>query len=759
MPIARSSSTAAAATPAGLVAAFAATLFLSAFLLFSVQPLFAKMILPTLGGSPGVWSVAMVFFQGVLLLGYGYAHWLTRRFGLPRAAGLHLAVMLVALFALPIGIAPGWTRPPADGQSLWLLGAFAVSVGLPFFAVAANGPLLQAWFARSGHHHADDPYFLYGASNVGSLLALLAYPFVVEPMLTLTSQSWSWTVGYGGLVAAVAGVGVLAGAGRRGAMQAETDDGFDRIGPPISTAQKLRWIGFAFVPSALLVAVTAHLSTDVAAAPFLWVVPLALFLLTFVITFQRKPIIRHEWMLGAHPLVAGCGLATLSLGYVLSWEYLIVLNLSALFVVAMMCHGELVRQRPDAANLTAFYLWMSFGGVLGGIFAGLIAPQVFSTVLEYPLLLLLSFFCRPAVFNADRAEWRRTGVLAGLLTLAVVGVSMLVDGFGHDSKTALLGLQILQVAFVAGVLILHRRPTLIAGLATAFFISALAAAPTETNEDSYRGFFGVHKVRDAEDGSHRLLLHGTTIHGVQRLIRHDGAVDFDREPLAYYHWNSPLAQAIKVARGDGRLRRAALIGLGAGALACHARPGEAFTVFEIDPLVVEIAGDPTRFGYLRDCPPVGGVVVGDARLTLSDQSKSAFDLIVLDAFSSDSVPVHLLTVEAMQLYMDKLADNGLLVFHVSNRNMALAPIVAAAARDLRLDAYHGGRPADPGDNLKYAAEVVVIGRRGGTVDAFADESGWTRLSQSTTLRAWTDDYSNVIGAIWSRLRGRRIHGG
>ncbi len=754
MSFARLTPESAVAAPHGrlYVAAFSATLFLSAFLLFSVQPLFTKMILPTLGGSPAVWSVAMVFFQAALLLGYAYAHWLTKNLGLARAAGVHVLVMLIALFALPIGIAPGWVDPPDTGQALWLLAVFALSIGAPFFAVAANGPLIQAWFARSGHSHANDPYFLYGASNVGSLLALLSYPFLIEPVISLSAQGWLWAFGYGGLIASIAGVAALAQMGRNRSSEKSSAFPDTATAAPATGRQKLTWIGLAFVPSALLVAVTAHLSTDVASAPFLWVVPLSLFLLTFVITFQQRPIIPHTWMLGLQPLIAGTALTVLALGFSLPWSTFIMLDLGALFVVAMVCHGELVRRRPAATNLTSFYLWMSLGGVLGGIFAGLAAPFLFSTVLEFPLLLVLSLFCRPGVFTGDRSEWRKVIVIASIAAIAVAGIGIIVDSVGLESPTAMLALQGLVIAAIASFLLLHRLPARLAGVAAVFFICGQIVAPTASDTTNLRGFFGVHKIRNDEDGKHRMLLHGTTVHGAQRLVVDANGTRFDPDPLAYYHWGGPLAEAVKTARRSG-LRSAGLIGLGTGAMACHALPGEAFTFFEIDPLVIEIAEDPNYFGYLSACPPSGGIVLGDARLTLADQPKSAFDLIVLDAFSSDSIPVHLLTVEAVRLYFNRITETGFIAFHVSNRNMDLRPAVAAAARELGAHAYYRDDPGVPEDELKYSSRVVVVGRPGGTIERFSSNRDWSLVSD-TTARAWTDDYSNVLGAIWTAHRAK-----
>src|SRR5499427_29597 len=348
-----------------LLATFTAAITLSAALVFMVQPMFTKMVLPRFGGAPSVWSVAIVFFQAALLAGYAYAHWLTRYAGGRASVAIHLAVMIAAACALPLSIAAGWDRPPEAAQALWLIGLFTASIGLPFFALAANSPLLQAWFARTDHPAAKDPYFLYAASNVGSFLALVSYPIVIEPYVRLGDQAWSWSVGFCFLIALLAGCGAL----RWRAPDEDARAGAAADAPPTWKDAGF-WVARAAVPAGLLVAVTAHISTDVAAVPLLWVLPLALYLLTFVVVFARQPIIPH-WLVAVH--------------------------LAVFFVNALMCHGELAGTRPAPRYLTAFYLWISAGGVIGGIGAGLIAPYVFNWVAGYPILIALAVLCRPGL--------------------------------------------------------------------------------------------------------------------------------------------------------------------------------------------------------------------------------------------------------------------------------------------------------------------------------------------------------------------------
>ena len=402
-----------------MLVVYTAAIFVSALLLFSVQPLFTKMVLPRLGGSPAVWSVAMVFFQSLLLGGYAYAHFLMQLRNRVLPVAVHLVLLVVAMLTLPLSISSGWGDPPTSGYAFWLLGLFAVSIGLPFFALAANNPLLQAWFVRTGHPNGPDPYFLYASSNIGSFLALLSYPVLLEPMFTLRTQNLIWTGGYGLLIVLIAGCGVLLL--RSPANAAELNmPADDADAPAPSWMLRARWIFLAAVPSGLLIAVTAHISTDVAAAPLLWVLPLSLYLLTWVLVFQSRPLLPHKWMLLAQPLAIAGVVMLLAVG----GEQNLLLTLGGhqlcFFVIAMACHGELARTRPAAKYLTGFYVALSFGGMVGGLFAGLIAPFTFSWVAEYPILLALAALCRPPATSACRAGAAGTGRFSPSLAVALI---------------------------------------------------------------------------------------------------------------------------------------------------------------------------------------------------------------------------------------------------------------------------------------------------------------------------------------------------
>jgi len=727
---------------------YAASLFLSAYLVFAVQPMFAKAILPKLGGTPAVWSVAMVFFQATLLAGYVYAHLLATYLSPRRAALTHLGLMAVTLaVALPIGPVADLGKPPSDGEALWLIGVFALSIGLPFFAVSANGPLLQAWFTRSGHEQAKDPYFLYGASNLGSLLALFSYPLVIEPWLTLPQQGSGWAWGF-----AVLGAGIAAAAGyaARGARSSQATGIAPAADESVGWRRRAEWVLLAFVPSALLIAVTAHISADVAAAPFLWVAPLALFLLTFIVCFQRSPVLSHSLMLRLQPVAVCIPIVLLAAGLQLDWQIMLPMHLLAFFITAMACHGTLVARRPSAGRLTEFYMLMSLGGVLGGAFAALVAPKLFSTVLEYPLLLVAGLACRPGLFP------RRHLVLLGGAAIAAAlaaGLVVLLDA-GADLITALKFTGVAPAIGICLALLGFRPAWLLAALLPVFAVVA-TARHTEGAADTVRSFYGVHRLSETPDGRYRRLMHGTTVHGVQEIRSADGAPLGGRpEPIAYYHASGPIAGALDALRNGYRTPASVgIVGVGSGAMACHARPGERWSLYEIDREVVAIARDPRRFSFLSHCAQDAALTLGDARISLTEAAPGAYDVLVIDAFSSDAIPVHLLTRQAVALYRSRVSARGAVVLHVSNRNMALADVVAAVGRAEGLAAFERSSRVTPEEAERniYPAQVVVLAPAGGEQEAALVAAGFDKLTP-TSVAPWTDDYADVIGAIWRKLR-------
>jgi spermidine synthase len=720
-------------------------IFTSAFLMFSVQPMFTKMVLPQLGGSPGVWSVAMVFFQALLLAGYLYAHLSSKYLDGRTGVIVHMALLLVATIALPIMLTSNLGRPPTEGQIPWLLGVFGLSVGLPFFAIAGNGPLLQAWFARTGHKDAGNPYFLYAASNIGSFAALLLYPVAFETMLPLGAQARAWSAGFGVLAILIAAAGIH--------LLRDADGGRPRATASVP-APSLRRIGgyvwLAFLPSALLVAVTAHISTDIAAAPFLWIVPLALFLLTFVLIFRERQLVPAPLVATLVPiLIAGTILAKILDFNVFATGFL---HLAFFFAAALMCHERLYALRPDAQHLTQFYLWMSFGGVLGGMFAGLLSPMIFDRILEYPLLASLVMTAHPALAKVARADiLKQAGpiVIAGLFNVALLqvfsGATDVKNGF-----LPFLGMALGSAA----IIIFLRKPLIQAALIPAVFLFTDSALNAVFNIHHERSFFGVHEVSIRENGQFRVLTHGVTIHGAERIANADGTpYTGPVKPLAYYHPDGVLAETLRLLPPHAAGREIGVVGLGPGAQACNGMAGDRWTFFEIDAVVARIASDPKQFTFLSTCAPKAQIVLGDARLTLADQPSQKFDYLLIDAFSSDSIPVHLLTREALNIYLAHLKPDGLLVFHISNKHMELQSVVAALALDAKLAVKTNAMmPAKKTFENATSSTAAVLARTEGELNVFTPARGW-KMPDARAAAPWTDDYSNIPGAIWRKYTG------
>ncbi|MTV15602.1 MULTISPECIES: fused MFS/spermidine synthase [Bradyrhizobium] len=733
---------------------YTAAIFVSALLLFSVQPLFTKMVLPRLGGSPAVWSVAMVFFQSLLLGGYAYAHLLMKLNGRIVPVAVHLVLLVVALVTLPLSIRSGWGEPPTSGYAIWLLGLFAVSIGLPFFALAANNPLLQAWFVRTGHPNGPDPYFLYASSNIGSFLALLSYPVLLEPMFTLRTQNLIWTGGYGLLIVLIASCGVLL---LRSPANAALNIQVDDVNAPAPTwLLRARWIFLAAVPSGLLIAVTAHISTDVAAAPLLWVLPLSLYLLTWVLVFQSRPLLPHKWMLRAQPLAIAGVVILLAVG----GEQNLLLTLGGhqlcFFIIAMACHGELARTRPAAKYLTGFYVALSFGGMVGGLFAGLIAPFTFSWVAEYPILLALAALCRPPG-GAERLPrwsawyWPFLAVLAVALIAPSYSAGDIFDWFDVHRVWVIGAVGVLSA--LLALALNANRWKIFATVIVALVV--LRAYPSDDGRvETVRSFFGVHKIVVTPNGQFHVLMHGTTIHGAEKFKNDDGTPVVGKpEPISYYYKDGGIGRAITAIRErKGAPLKVAVIGLGSGTLTCASAPGEDWRFFEIDQSMVDTARDPKYFTYIQNCEPNLKPVIGDARLTFAKEPDGVYDLIIVDAYSSDAIPIHLATEEAMAIYKEKLAPQGAVVMHVSNRHLELASVVVgiADANDMKSWVYSEDSGRD--NEYIFSTSVVVSAREEEDVGKLASSDVWTETEADEKQRVWTDDYSNVLGAVYRRLR-------
>jgi hypothetical protein len=730
-----------------LLLATIAAIFLSATLLFLVEPMFTKMVLPRLGGSPSVWSVAMVFFQGMLLAGYAYAHLLARYTSLRVSIFVHVALMVAAAVTLPFALGPG--RPPASGETVWLIGVFVASIGLPFFALAANGPLLQAWFAQSDHPAANDPYFLYAASNVGSFLALLSYPALIEPFIPLSSQSQLWSIAFYVLIALIIAGGALL---RRVPTQVKENVKAEAVETERAPTWRdgLVWCALAAVPSGLLIAVTAHISTDVAAIPLLWVLPLSLYLLTLVIVFQRRPFIPHQLAVYVQPLFI------LGLVFVLIFDPLktiigmIAVHCGTFFVNALVCHGELARRRPAARYLTIFYLWMATGGMIGGIAAGLVAPYVFSWIAEYPILIVLAALCRPGV--AWPSERRARHLTLGALAVIMLALFAFRDFHPDYEETRfdwIIG------SFLAVAVAFWFRPLPFAVcLAVALTIDRVYVDTGSTY--AVRSFFGVARVEDSTDGRFRVLSHGTTLHGAERIRDQQGnPVSGRPEMLTYYSDGSAMAQVMDAVRARNPTAiRYAVIGLGTGTLACRAKPSDTVHYYEIDTAIIHIARDSGLFHFLSECRSDVPIMLGDARLALEDAPDGAYDIIYVDAFTSDAIPIHLITREAMALYLRKLAPHGIVVVHISNRHLELASVVTgiAAANGAVTRLNDGSDFTENVGEYLFTGTVAAVAREDRDFGDLVWSKYWPAQTPDPHQWVWTDDYSNIFGAVVRQLR-------
>lgn len=945
-----------------MLLAFAFTLFTSALLLFLVEPMIGKMILPLLGGTPAVWNTCMVFFQAVLLAGYAYAHFSTSWLGSRKQAALHLAMFTLpfVFVLLPLGVNRDLIQG-GENPILGLLLLLSLSVGLPMFVVSASAPLLQTWFANTTHPSAKDPYFLYGASNLGSMIALIGYPLVVERYLRLGQQSFDWTIGYALLAALTVGCAVFLWLSPRNVEASdkiENRPGEERIKssarsseaiqpskhgihagkqpqtlPPSGSASRptlteevtglrvLRWVALAFVPSSLMLGATTYITTDIAAIPLLWVTPLALYLLSFIIVFSHVPAWLQWLILTVSGAVIGCLLAALLWDMTLSgsrpffqllirsflvvgigvgiygawwgWNHrntdmlhramvlvmpLLVLgllffmlselktlhhwitwslcmHLTTLFVVAMVCHGELAQDRPSAKYLTGYYLWMSVGGVLGGLFNALLAPLIFTGIVEYELVMMLACFLAPPLEPGKESEWNRrfdmilTGLFVGIGALLIllrvrdhnVTYSLLEEGpWMWQLAAMLLGIGIgIAVALRAREKKFDRWMDLVLPLCLAVLLVGLSwglwSSPISPrvrklaeslnlsslrlrriltygvpivlcytfverslrfalgvgaillaagfcgifeNDVVYqeRSFFGVlkveHEANEIRDELFvfRRLVHGTTLHGMQFLNE-----DRRDEPLTYYHRSGPIGEVMMVYNDKDtpvEKMNLAVLGLGTGTMAAYARPGQHLTFYDIDPVVKRLSFDEGNdpfpyFTFVQDARERGAkldLVMGDARLTMERQNledSEKYGVMVIDAFSSDAIPIHLITREAVQVYLDKLAEDGLLCFHISNRHLDLKPVLHNLARQSYRSAENGLTAIYQNDDRETAARStallgkssstwVVLARNQERLLPLLDLNDWEdrrkeARSEMLPLTLWPDNGTGMVG--------------
>jgi len=717
---------------------FTACVFAGSFLLFLVQPMVARMALPRLGGAPAVWNSAMLVYQALLLAGYAYAHWLGR-LAPRRQAVVHLSLFGLAALTLPIALI---TAVPGPGANifLWVPWLLLVSIGPLFLVVSAQAPLMQRWFALAG---GGDPYPLYAASNLGSFLGLLAYPLIVEPLLPVDAQSIVWSVGYGALALLVAGCALLLPR----TVTAHPLAAASTVPRP-ARRDVARWIILSAIPSGLMLSTTLHLTTDIVAMPLLWVVPLGLYLLSFSVAFapRRGAAEAITRLAPLALLIAGCSVFADSTPFPL---VVAATALASLFAVAVALHAMLFDRRPDPAHLTIFYLSTSVGGVIGGLFCALIAPLTFDWTYEHPLLLVAAGGAIVATnpFVRLGALWDgspRAQRLARWHGVAVLFLSLIGNGaLGSPDSRVLSFAGAVAIIVLALAAIGHRLLFPVALAALMMSLGGWDKLGLSLSHKMTRSFFGIDTVR-ALDGNARVLIHGTTAHGIDNL----GSPARERMTTSYYAPRSGVGLAMVAIPSIFPHARVGVVGLGAGTLACTATPGQSWRFYEIDPKVVEIAR--RDFHFLARCQPGGPIVIGDARLTLEREPADSADLLVIDAFSSDSVPMHLLTLEAFQVYRRHLASNGLLMVHISNRYLDLRPVVAAAAAHRWTARVRTYWPTPAEAKLHAGASMwVALSPAPATIAALERSSSadrWTVLPNPTSS-AWTDDHASILPII------------
>lgn len=702
---------------------FAVAVFLASALLFLVEPMIAKMILPQLGGSPAVWNTALVFFQATLLLGYAYAHASFNRLRPRRQALSHVALLLVPIAFLPIALPAGWNSPAQVGP-LWVFALLAVSMGLPFFALSTMSPVLQRWYANATQ--GGDPYFLYAVGNTGSLVGLLAYPIVVERTLTVAGQARVWTIGYVAFLVVAIGSAWLATRHREEASRPAPSE----PPPPVvnlSWRTQVRWVALAFVPSSLLLGSTTFITSEVGSIPLLWVLPLAVYLITFIIAFARGNV--------PSAAVGSAILKLATIGVFVTWALrlqrplwaLVTLHLVLLLGAGLTAHGRLYEDRPPVVGLTRFYLLISLGGVVGGLFNALLAPLLFVVPVEYPLVLVAALLLRKAGTDSRPLIARYGLALAAPVAMGVTAAITASVGIASAGAVAI------TLAVPAILLLAIRYPP---AFALAFALLLIVRPPVTTDGLLVaRTFFGLHRVTEAEGV--RTLFNGLTIHGTQHLG------EAAQEPTAYYHTSGPLGDVFRVFPDT---RRVLVIGLGAGGIAAYATADTEFTFVEIDPQVVEIATNPDLFTYLSDAPGSIRIITNDGRLAAEQLEVGAYDLVILDAFTADAIPVHLFTGEAAQTYETLLGPSGLIVFNITNRHFDLEPAVGSLAQSQGYGAltraYESGLA--PGAT---ASQWAVLAPSAGTLEPLRSEPGWRDPTIDPDFRLWTDDYSNLLSVL------------
>ena len=725
-----------------VVLLFAATMFLSALLLFWVQLITAKMLLPRLGGTPAVWTTCMLFFQVLLLAGYSYVLATTARIGVRKQAVLQVCLLVLSLVYLSFATGNFGSISDRNNPALWLFAYLLTAIGLPVFLISTTSPLLQKWFTRTGHHSANDPYFLFAVSNAGSLLALLSYPLILEPALTLSRQNQLWIVCY--VVFSVLSLGCVFVLWKSSRTETRLPDTLTTSEPAVSFKRRLYWVLLAFIPSSLLFGVTTYITTEIAPTPLLWTIPLALYLVTFVLAFAGRNLLPERF--------AGIALTALALLLTLALAAnatepttaIVLVHLCFFFVAATICHNTLAKDRPPAARLADFYLCVAVGGMLGGLFNSLIAPIAFNTIVEYPLVIVLACLIQQRADSDENSSANRLFDVIWPLGIFALTIALAFIVKGSDLSPAV------RVAIIFGaplVIVNHRfrnRPVRFALALGAVMLGSVVYSEIENRTlHAERNFFGTLSVRVDRESATRVLYHGNTIHGRQFVDP-----ELQHEPLSYFHRDGPLGQIFAAFNANAASPNVAVVGLGSGSMACYSFAGQEWTFYEINPAVISIAQTPQHFTYLQKCAAaVTNIVLGDARLQLQNAPDQHYGLIVLDAFNSDAIPIHLMTEEAITLYTSKLATGGMLAFHISNRSLKLDTVLADLAKRKGAtclsfaDGEHNRRTG------KDPSEWLVMARHSPAFEILAQDPRWRVVEGRNGSTAWTDDFSNILSVF------------
>jgi len=758
-----------------LVILYTTTIFLSAFLIFLVQPIIGKLLLPLAGGSPSVWNACMLFFQALMLAGYSYTHFSQKKFGVKMQTGIQIALMLATLLLLPIRFNASTAIP--EDPTFWLLINLVKSAGIPFFILATLSPMLQLWFAHTGHRRAANPFFLYAASNTGSFVALLAYPFLIEPFVNLADQTRLWATGYAILTALI----VICRKSVKAEVTGQNTDE-QKVSEKIENSTIIKWVAAAFIPSSLLMGSTLFITTDLAPVPLLWILPLMVFLITFVIAFSSYNI--PFWLIEKFAIAA---ILVFTVVFGLDFRHRLwltmPLHLAVLFAICLYCHSYLARTKPSVNHLTAFYTWISAGGMLGGLFNTLIAPNVFTSYTEYPLMIFAG-----SVFlylNRDRQNeqsamvpsTRIVSLTVGLLTAASIIAIRTTDFirilrkvaarhyFETDSgmvATMLEWLKSYHDLFTSIIsIILALAPLVFFSRIKRFNLAAVVVAMLlcfyayeigSSVEIIYmtRNFFGVKYVAIRPSTGIRTLHHGSTRHGSQDL-----EPERRHAPLSYYHKDGPAGDIFSLPAALKKDFKAGIIGLGVGSMATYARPGNEFTFYEIDPDIIDmVGGENPIFSFIADQATQTRIISGDGRLKIAEVPAGYYDLIILDAFSSDAIPVHLITNEALQIYLNRLKPTGILAIHTSNRYLELQPVMKKLAEKNGLTALavldNDFDSTDKNNEMREKCTYVVMTKSAESIESLRLVKNKTWKEFATDLpdvALWTDSYSSIIPLI------------